>query len=45
MVVRSTVTQKEAETVHQRRQEKLELFRAVKHMQATGMRVKYMARH
>lgn len=45
MVVRSTVTQKEAETVSQRWQEKLELFRAVKHMQAAGMRVKEIAQH
>jgi transposase len=44
-VVRSTVTQKAAEAVHQRWQEKQELFRAVKHMQAAGMRVKEMAEH
>ena len=36
-MVRSTVTQKAAEAVHQRWQEKQELFRAVKHMQAAGM--------
>jgi transposase len=45
MVVRSTVTQKAAEAVHQRWQEKLELFHAVKNMQAAGMRVKEMAEH
>jgi len=39
------VTQKEAETVDQRWQEKLELFRAVKQMQTAGMRVKEMAEH
>ena len=45
IVVRSAVAQKEAETVRQRRQEKLELFQAVKQMQAAGMRVNEMARH
>jgi transposase len=45
IVVRSTVAQKEAETVRQRRQEKLELFEAVKQMQAAGMRVSEMAEH
>ena len=44
-VVRSTVTQKEAENGYQRWQEKLELFRAMKHMQAAGMTVKEMAQH
>ena len=43
MVVRSTAIQKEAEAIHQRWQEKLELFGAVKNMQAAGMRVKEMA--
>ncbi len=45
IVLRSAVTQKEAEAVHQRWQEKLELFRAVKNMQAAGLRVKEMAQH
>ena len=45
MVVRSTVTQKAAEAVHQQWQEKLEVFHAVKRMQAAGMRVKEMAEH
>jgi transposase len=45
IVVRSAVAQKEAETVRQRRQEKLELFQAVKQMQAAGMRVNEMAQH
>lgn len=39
------MTQKEAKTVRQQWQEKLELFRAVKNMQAAGMRVKEMAQH
>ena len=43
LVVRSTVTQKEAEAVRQRWQEKWALFRAVKEMQAASLSVKEVA--
>ena len=45
IVVRSMVAQKQAEAVRQRWQENLQLFRAAKDMQASGMRVKEMAQH
>ena len=41
--VRSSVVQEQAETARQRRQQKLELFQAVKRMQAAGMTVSQMA--
>lgn len=45
ILLRSTVAQMQAETVRQRRQEKLELFRKLKEMQAAGLRITKIARH
>ena len=45
ILVRSRVAQMEAETVRQRRQERLKLFQTVKEMQAAGLRISEIARH
>ena len=45
ILLRSTVAQMQAETVRQRRQEKLELFRKLKEMEASRLRITAIARH
>jgi hypothetical protein len=45
ILLRSTVAQMAAETVRQRRQEKLDLFEKMKEMQAAGLRITEIALH